>query len=145
MRQPPAIPLSLQRHPEEQLHRSVVDHLRGVLVGDRYLGGLLPAGAVLHHSPNGGRRSKREGAVFKALGTHAGWSDLEVCYQGQVYFIELKAETGRLSADQKRCHKELRDTGMLVAVCKSLEEVEGTLAAWGIPLMARIPVTGEIR
>ena len=148
MRQPPSIPLSLQRHPEEALHRLVVDYLRGIEnsynIGDKYLGGALPADAVLHHSPNGGRRSKAEGGIFKALGTHAGWPDLEICYQGKIYFIELKSQTGSLNPNQKACHAALKLAGMPVAVCKSLEEVEGTLAGWGIPLTSRVPVMGRV-
>ena len=146
MKQPPSIPLTLQRHPEEALHRAVVDYLRGVEnpYSQEFVGGALPPEAVLHHSPNGGRRSKAEGGIFKALGTHAGWPDLEICYQSRIFFIELKSTTGGLSPTQKACHADLERAGMPVAVCKSLEEVEGTLAGWGIPLTMRVPVTGRV-
>ena len=146
MKQPPNIPLTLQRHPEEVLHRAVVDYLRGVWIPytQKYIGAALPAGAVLHHSPNGGRRSKAEGGVFKALGTHAGWPDLEICYRSRVYFIELKSAARTLSPAQRACHIELETAGMPVAICRSLEEVEGTLTGWGIPLTARVPVTGRV-
>lgn len=114
------------KRPEEALHRAVAHFLRVA----------LPPEAVWHHSPNGGGRSKAEAGIFKAMGTRPGWPDIEVVYCGFVYFIELKAPGGRLSANQKTCHTSLRGAGTHIAICHRVEEVEGTLRGWGVPLKA---------
>ena len=43
---------------------------------------------------------------------------------GTVLFIELKTETGRLSALQKRIHEKLRGNKANVAVIRTIEEFE---------------------
>lgn len=45
----------------------------------------------VHHSPNGGRRSRSEGGRFKAQGVRAGFPDLLILKRGgSAFFIELK-------------------------------------------------------
>lgn len=60
----------------------------------------------LHHSPNGGARSGREGANFKRMGTKAGFPDLFLFIPHRGYhglFIELKRPKSK-TADGK--HKQ---------------------------------------
>jgi hypothetical protein len=43
---------------------------------------------------------------------------------GRVFFIELKAEDGRLSARQQRCISALRERGASALVLRGAEEVD---------------------
>lgn len=59
----------------------------------------------LHHSPNGGARSGREGANFKRMGTKAGFPDLFLFIPRGGYhglFIELKRPKGRTKDGKTR-------------------------------------------
>jgi hypothetical protein len=47
----------------------------GIVEGLRYA---LPPGWKVHHSPNGGKRTKAEAGIFRAMGTEADRPDLEV-------------------------------------------------------------------
>ena len=56
---------------------------------------------LLWHVPNGGKRSTNEANKFKAIGVVPGVADLHFFYNGKIYFIELKVEGGKQSANQK--------------------------------------------
>lgn len=59
----------------------------------------------LHHSPNGGARSGREGENFKRMGTKAGFPDLFLfipCGGYHGLFIELKRPKGRTKDGKTR-------------------------------------------
>ncbi|KKK84528.1 hypothetical protein LCGC14_2782420, partial [marine sediment metagenome] len=62
--------------------------------------------------------------------------DIEIIRLARAHFIELKAPSGRLSVSQLDCHAALYKAGALVAMCQSIEEVEGTLRGWGFALRA---------
>jgi len=113
--------------PEEALHRAVADYLRLA----------LPEDAVWHHSPNESKGSVAWNVKRKALGMRAGWPDIEIMWQGRAYFIELKDFGKYLSPVQKKTHGALLKAGAPIATCRRIEEVEGTLRGWGIPLKAR--------
>lgn len=87
---------------------------------------------LLFHIPNGGNRSMREGATFKAIGVVAGIPDLMLCVPVSTYsnssagpihalFIEMKAEKGKLSDAQIKAHSRLNAAGYYVHVCNSFE------------------------
>lgn len=79
----------------------------------------------LHHSPNGGKRSKVEAAIFKAMGVRAGFPDLLLFYPGKFYHmmgIELKAGKGRQSEAQKEYQELFERIGAKYAVVRSLDE-----------------------
>lgn len=101
-----------------------------------YLALALPANAVFHHSPNEGIRALAFKAKLARMGTKSGWPDFEIIFTGRVYFLELKSPSGRLSGNQETLHPQLAAAGALVAVCRSLDEVESALRSWGIPLCA---------
>jgi hypothetical protein len=114
--------------PEERIHRSIVAYLRTV----------LPNTWLIHHSPNGGWRSKTEAGVFKALGVIPGWPDISIFGEEakgcQAWFLEVKSPDGRLTDVQRECHNRLRDLGFPVAVVHSIDEARTSLIQWGIKL-----------
>ena len=57
-------------------------------------------GLVYFHVPNGGYRSRSEGAKFKAMGVRAGVPDLILFHQGRLHCLELKSDKGRPSESQ---------------------------------------------
>lgn len=117
-------------HPEDQLHIAVATFLRLALDADD---------GMWFHPPNGGARSKREGGRFKQMGVLPGIPDLVFLLpDGRTGFIELKAPAGRFQASQRIIHADLQRLGHRVAVCRSVEEVETTLRAWGVPLSASV-------
>jgi len=104
-------------HPEDDLQRAVAEYLD-------------LQGWLWWHTPNGGRRDKREAARFRRLGVRPGvpdvliferWQDGEE--QGFGVAIELKAGKGRLSPEQFRTLAELDRRGWWAAVAWTLDEV----------------------
>jgi hypothetical protein len=92
----------------------------------RWLRSNLP-GAVIHHSPNEGRRGWKSQSAIKTQGTIAGWPDLEIFFEGEVLFIEVKREGEYLRQSQKDCHALLRAQGFPVETCRCVEDVEETI------------------
>lgn len=79
-----------------------------------------------HHSPNGGHRSKREGAVFRGMGVRPGFPDLIYPapvggYSGVAF--ELKTASGRLSDEQRDWLGWLAGQGYRVATPRTVGEV----------------------
>lgn len=115
----------IRNRPEEDLHKPVAAWLDANLVD-----------AWCCHVPNGGGRSKAEGAAFKAMGVKPGVPDHLIIHKGRAYWIELKPEkyrnhkNGGLSANQVLCHAILKAAGCKVATCYTLEEVQETVRAW---------------
>ena len=75
---------------------------------------------LMHHIPNGGKRSKSEAARFKAMGVKRGVSDifLPVARGGfHGLYIELKAKDGKVDAAQKEWIEAVRQQGYCGAVC----------------------------
>jgi hypothetical protein len=80
---------------------------------------------ILHHSPNGGRRTKFEGALFKRLGCRAGFPDLILLFGNDDYnglLIELKTDKGVQSKSQKAFEKKVKLTKYKYVICRSLTE-----------------------
>lgn len=78
----------------------------------------------IHHSPNGGKRSKSEAARFKKMGTKAGFPDLFLPIAMGPFnglFIEMKISTGKVSVSQKAYIPLLVDEGYRVEVCYSAQ------------------------
>ena len=102
---------------EAGLHAAVV----------QYLSVALPRDAVLHHSPNEGKRGWRAQRSLKVMGVRAGWPDLEIIHGGKIFFIELKTAKGRCTSSQSETLAHLSAAGAHVAVCHSIEAVEAFL------------------
>lgn len=107
---------------EAQLHTAVID----------YLSRALNASAVVHHSPNEGRRGWKAQRALKTHGTRKGWPDIEIVAGGHVYFLELKAPRKYPTPAQRACHMDLRAAGCEVAVCRSIEEIAVAVTGWGL-------------
>lgn len=123
----PKLKRAKPRHIEDDLAIRVANILRTI----------LPRSVMWSHIPLGGKRSAREGARFKAMGTRAGWPDLTFAWVNagaqNTAFIELKAINGTLSDGQKDFRDWCAQHGFNWALCRSVDEVLETLAAWGVP------------
>ena len=90
-----------------------------------------PELCLLFHIPNGGKRSAREGARFKAAGVKAGVPDLFLPVASGEYhglFIELKRVKGaRVSPAQVRWGKDLTAQGYAVFICKGWRDAADTI------------------
>jgi len=85
--------------------------------------------------PNGGWRSKAEGARLKWTGTLAGIPDVIVIAPvGRIFFLEFKTKTGRLSPAQRAVFDQLVAHGAPCAIIRSLDDVLKAFDAWGIPM-----------
>lgn len=74
---------------------------------------------LLFHIPNGGGRSKSEGAKFKAMGVKAGVPDLCLPIPRNGYnnlWIEMKVERGTTSEAQDKWHRSIESNGGKVVV-----------------------------
>lgn len=79
-------------------------------------------GMLLHHSPNGGKRDSRTGAMFKRMGTRRGFPDLALLVPSSGYhglFIEMKTKDGRQSGSQKEYEKLLKEQGYEYVLLKA--------------------------
>lgn len=114
---------------EDSLHQSVADALRY----------LLPADAVFNTFELRNAASAAEGARRKRLGALPGFPDCAVFWRGRAVFMELKrARHGTLSPAQRALHPRLEAAGFPVAICRSVEDALGAVAAAGVPVRGRI-------
>lgn len=79
-----------------------------------------PELGLIHHIPNGGKRSKSEAARFRAMGVLPGVADLflpvpKAGYHG--LYIEMKTLDGRVSAEQKAFLSAASEQGFCCCVC----------------------------
>lgn len=108
--------------PEQDMHKAVVSHLK-----------LRSAPRVFFwHTPNEGRRGWVNAAALKAMGMVSGVPDLVILKGGELFALELKATSGRLTPSQRLVMERMRDCGAHVAVARSLDEALVTLECWGI-------------
>lgn len=89
-----------------------------------------PEIALLHHIPNGGQRNKAVAAKLKAEGVKAGVPDLCLPvprgrYHGM--YIELKAQGGRPTQEQKAWIAALTEQGYAAQICVGFEEAKETI------------------
>ncbi|WP_158876978.1 VRR-NUC domain-containing protein [Antarcticirhabdus aurantiaca] len=111
--------------------REIVSHLA---IYD-FLVLVLPSSYRVHHSPNGGKRSEKEGAKLKRQGTQPGWPDIEIVGPtGRLFFIEVKRLVGgALSPEQIDLRDWCDANGVPWALCRTIDDVMAALAAWQIP------------
>lgn len=79
---------------------------------------------LLHHSPNGGKRRLIEAKRFKAMGTRAGFPDLQLCLPSGKYhglFIELKSRKGVQQPSQKAMQEALEGAGYRYEIVRSID------------------------
>ena len=95
----------------------------------------------------------QQAKALSRKGIKRGLPDLFCVYQGLIFGIELKTRTGRLSKTrvvhtrrgsprvlegQEEVFPRLREAGMTIAVCRSVDEALDQIARWGIPLRGRL-------
>ena len=103
----------------------------------RYLAVASPD-LVWFHPANGGYRNPREAKKLKDMGVKAGVADLALILpDGRAAFIELKHGKGRQTDTQKAFEADCARTATPYAICRSLDDVQQTLAAWSVPTRAR--------
>lgn len=127
------------KRPEQALHISAVAFMRRA----------LPPNVVFLHPANGGRRTKAEAALFKAMGVTAGAPDLIfIMPNAQAAFMEFKAPKGALSGEQIDFRQRVIANGCGYAEVRTMEEVEATLirwlAAYQLTLRARLARPGAL-
>ena len=90
----------------------------------------VPNGLFIHGSTAAERA--RRGAILKRRGAlQPGAPDLVLCLKGGRFgAIELKVKDNDLTPAQEAMRTAIEKSGGMYAVCKSVEEVKGTLAAW---------------
>jgi len=119
----------------------------------RYIERALPPEVLFTASNAGIYTGKLAAMKAKASGVRKGWPDLQFLYpDGVTRYIEVKVEGGRLSPEQRFFYDAARATAAaqfapISVVCRSLEDVSETLAAWaeatGTHLKA-VPLTSPI-
>ena len=97
------------------------------------LAGRVPELWMLYAIPNAARRSARQGAWMKAEGLRRGVPDLCLAVPSQGYhglYIEMKAEGGRLTQDQKDWLAQLAQHGYKAVRCVGADEAILTIAQY---------------
>lgn len=83
--------------------------------------------------PNGGLRSKREGARLKWTGVLAGIPDLSGLAPGPLaFFFEVKPPGEYLDPPQREIREKLEGLGVLYAVVRSIDDAREAFRVWGI-------------
>jgi hypothetical protein len=114
--------MAVRRRREQDIQRAVAAHLRARAHSNVYW----------FHPANGGARTAVEGAILKACGVRAGTPDLICIKAGRTFALELKADVGRLSKDQRLARDKLRQAGAKVAVAVGLDDAIAQLERWNL-------------
>lgn len=64
----------------------------------------------------------RQGKLKKQLGVVSGVSDLIFIWNNEVYFIEMKTETGTQDPEQVIFQKQIEAQGMIYMLCRNLKQ-----------------------
>lgn len=108
---------------EDNLQRAIVDFIRAV----------APT-CFLFSIPNGGERTASYGQLLKLTGMVAGVPDLcLIAPGGTARFLEVKADNGALSKEQKAIIDRLISMQVSYAVVRSIDDVRVALEYWRIP------------
>ena len=93
----------------------------------------FPCLALLHHIPNGGKRSAIEGKHLKEMGVKSGVPDLFLPVPNAKYhglYIEMKVGKNTTSDSQEWWIEHLRKQGYKVAICYGWEEAAAELTEY---------------
>jgi len=94
---------------------------------------LVAPEAIVFAIPNGGLRSKPEAARLKWTGVLAGVPDLAVVVDGgKLFFLEVKAPGGSLSADQRAFRDLCATLNIPFAIARSIDGARAAFRAWNI-------------
>ncbi|MFK7944628.1 MAG: hypothetical protein AB8B85_17200 [Paracoccaceae bacterium] len=119
-------------NPEARLQIVVVDYLRWVLPSDATFWAVL----------NERKVNEKTGAFLNRMGRKKGVSDLMVLWRGTLICLELKLQTDSTygtkrtnqTDDQKSWQGIVERCGAFYAVCRSTDDVAGSLRAFGVPI-----------
>lgn len=124
------------REHERELHAAVA----------RFLSIVLRPPTTWTTFPAGGGGLER-GRMLARLGLRPGWPDVlvlhpaptatEGCRRVILLGLELKTEIGRQSQVQRAVEIDFAAAGATYTLCRSLEDVRNSLAAAGIPTIAK--------
>ncbi len=101
------------RHTESKIQIEIV----------RYIRYLYP-NSILFAIPNGGQRSLITAAYLKREGVLAGVSDLIWIYKGKAHFLEVKAEKGYQSVNQKEFEIQVKKQGFEYYILRSTKDFD---------------------
>lgn len=104
-----------------------------IFVWARYARARWPELDLLHAIPNGGHRHKAVAMKMRAEGVRRGVPDifLPVARSGwNGLYVELKAEHGKVSQDQRWWLKNLSDQGYLAVVCRGGESAQHVIESY---------------
>lgn len=89
---------------------------------------------LMYHVPNGGKRSKAEAGIFRAMGVKPGVPDVMLPVARQGYhglYIEMKrTEGGRVSAEQRQWLDALAEQGYKTEVAYGWEQARKILEGY---------------
>ena len=105
---------------EQRIQRALVAHLTARPATDLWW----------CHVPNGGFRTRTEGAILNGLGLRKGAPDLLLIRDGKVFGLELKRMGGRASHDQVECLAAMERAGAVTAVAVGLDAALEQLQSW---------------
>mgnify|MGYP006921970527 CR=1 FL=1 len=96
--------------------------------------------------------SAATGKYLNTMGRKAGVADLLIVHAGRLIAIEIKTETSKIygtkrtnqTANQKAWQGAIEAAGGFYAVCRSIDDVRGSLASFGVPMKARKPRKFEV-
>jgi len=109
---------------ERQMQISLIERLKWTCKRDEI---------VYYHTPNGGLRQNKEGALLKAMGVLPGVSDLTFIMPGpQVLFLELKSRYGGVTEEQALFARRVTANGCNAAVANSIDDAVAVLKQYGI-------------
>lgn len=106
---------------EQDVQRSIVDYLRVVVPG-----------AITFAIPNSSRRAVGGRAGNAVPGLLPGIPDLCMVKGPRCYFIEVKAEKGKLSDAQSAMLQRMTMLGVSWVVVRSVEDMRAALSMWEI-------------
>ncbi len=109
-------------NPEGAIQKAVFAHLKA----------RAAPGVFAFHVPNGGKRSPIEAAIMKGQGVRAGVPDLCLIHEGKAYFLELKADKGRLSEAQSQVMGEIERAGARWGMAIGLDAALLLLEGWNL-------------
>lgn len=120
-------PKKRRKRPEDKLQVSIWRDLRPLLAPE-----------VVCWSSESRYVGRLEGARRRARGVVAGTPDMTFYWpHAAVALVELKVKGSYPDEDQRALHKRLRDAGVPVGVCRSLDELVQFLREQGCPMRVR--------
>lgn len=108
---------------ESKIQRAIVDYLQTVLFPSHRVAAI----------PNGAVRTASGRASNAVAGLRRGVPDLMIVGGGKVYFIEVKASRGKLTAEQSEWANWCVMEGFIGWCCaKSIDDIRDALSSWKI-------------